>query len=256
MYDSLFFLHIRAFSTSSKNAAKGCIANNGYVNVLATLTTLAYIEKIEINYPNEFVAEDGPKLISQWDHFHDDSTLYEQQGLSLKKHSSHSLLDNSKGWRPVVAINSDPLVGWLASAARSPSLTVIPIQSLLRRITFCLLEQQNLSQSRLFHLMSNMEKISDKIARQLVEKRDELSNFKNDLQEAVDILKQLLDKMDEDTQRTLASSSIAVRQYRGQMNTDIDFQQLLKNQEVIINKLEHDIFNTKQELHELGQLFG
>ncbi|TRX88385.1 hypothetical protein FHL15_010698 [Xylaria flabelliformis] len=104
--------------------------------------------------------------------------------------------------------------------------------------------------------MNKMEKISDKIARQLVEKRDELSNFKNNLQEAVDILKQLLDKMDKDTQRILASSSIAVRQYRGQTNTDVDFQQLLKNQEIIIDKLELDILNTKQELQELGQLFG
>ncbi|KAI0544504.1 hypothetical protein F4679DRAFT_35427 [Xylaria curta] len=101
-----------------------------------------------------------------------------------------------------------------------------------------------------------MDKISDKIAKQLVEKRDELSNFKDELHEAVNLLQQLLDKIDEDTKQILASSSNAVRQYRGQPRTDTDFRQLVKNQEVIIDKLEHDIFNTKQELQQLGKLFG
>ncbi|KAI1736255.1 hypothetical protein F4680DRAFT_452039 [Xylaria scruposa] len=123
-------------------------------------------------------------------------------------------------------------------------------------IAFKKLWKNHLPRLRLLHPTSKMEKISDKIAGHLVEKRDELSNFKNELRGAVEVLKQLLDGMDKGTQQILVSSSNAVRQYRGQPNTVDDFQQLVKNQEIIIDKLEHDILSTKQELQELGKLFG
>ncbi|KAI1144763.1 hypothetical protein F4825DRAFT_313014 [Nemania diffusa] len=101
-----------------------------------------------------------------------------------------------------------------------------------------------------------MGKISDEAAKQLKEKWEELSKFKQELQEANDTLRELLDSMDEATEQSIASSSTITRQRRGKPGIDPDFKKLVKNQQAIIDKLEEDILNIEKELEELEKLFG
>ncbi|RYC60179.1 hypothetical protein CHU98_g6022 [Xylaria longipes] len=101
-----------------------------------------------------------------------------------------------------------------------------------------------------------MGKISEKTAKQLNERREELSKFQHEVQKAKDTLQKILDEMDEVTQQTIVSSSNAARQRRGKSDTESNFQQLIDNQQTIIDKLEQDILNTEKELQELDELFG